>query len=420
MKALEKDRTRRYETASALSQDIRRYLANEPISARPPSSAYRAGKFVRRNRLAVAMVSALLVALVAGVVGTGIGFVRERSQARRAQTVTDMLTNMLGKVDPNVAKGQDITVRQVLDELAKTIDEDFGNEPEIEAEVRATIGTMYYELGLYEAAEPHLEKAVKLHRRVHGAEHEATLNLLNRVAMNSYGQRRFDRATEIWEELVASQSDQLGAKHERTLTAKQNLATIYKNLQRFDEAERLFVDVLEDRRRVLGNDNGFTTATMNNLANLYNQTGRPEMAEPLYVEALAIRRRVLGNDHGKTLVSAFSLGNLRLERGDKKSAEALLREAYDGLETLYKGDNHEHTLYALHALALTLQGLGRLDEATTLAERSLRRHHKKYGTEAEDTIAAAALLVELFDEQQRTSDAAELRRQYGINPVTVD
>jgi serine/threonine protein kinase len=169
MKCLEKDRTRRYDTANGLAMDIARHLGDEPVVARPPSRGDRMRKFVRRNRVAVVGATAVSAVLVLGIIGTTWGLLRsmkaEREQSRErelaeqarveAEGVTTFLSDMLASVDPGQS-GKDVSVRQVLDQASKTISEKFTNNPLVEARLRSTIGTSYFGLGVYEEAERHL------------------------------------------------------------------------------------------------------------------------------------------------------------------------------------------------------------------------------------------------------------------------
>ncbi len=168
MKALEKDRTRRYGSVIELAADVRRYLSNQPVDARPPNFAYKTRKFVRRHRVMMAAASLVLIALLIGLAGTAAGFIRarhERDAAERARSqaeaVTGFLSRMLAAADP-ADLGKDVTVHQVLDHAESALTEDFADQPLVEARLRTTIGETYVALGLYGEAEPHLLRAVEI------------------------------------------------------------------------------------------------------------------------------------------------------------------------------------------------------------------------------------------------------------------
>ena len=136
MKAMEKDRTRRYETANALALDIGRYLRDEPVLARPPSARYRAAKFVRRNRGAVTAATFSVIAILVGATAAGVGFVRARAaervaerQSRAARVTSDFLADIFRVSDPAVARGGSITARELLDRGADRISAELAGQP---------------------------------------------------------------------------------------------------------------------------------------------------------------------------------------------------------------------------------------------------------------------------------------------------
>jgi len=179
MKALEKDRGRRYDTASGLAQDLERYLSDQPVQACPPTRVYRFKKTVRRNKAAITTASAIIVVLIAAAAVSTWQAVR----ATRAKTAADRaiktsgqiagsLQQMLASADPSAAKGADYTVDQMLDNLAASLDRAPVDQPEAEAALRSTLGLTYYRLGHAGKASEHLARAVELRRRLYGERHE--------------------------------------------------------------------------------------------------------------------------------------------------------------------------------------------------------------------------------------------------------
>ena len=150
MKCLEKDRARRYPTAAALADDLGRHLNNEPVEAGAPGAMYRTSKFVRRHRFGLATAAALILLLVAGVAASNWQMVRARRAEREARTVASFLKDMLDSVRPEEAKGKDATLlRDILDKTASRVDKELKDEPEVQADLRYTMGSAYYALGEY-------------------------------------------------------------------------------------------------------------------------------------------------------------------------------------------------------------------------------------------------------------------------------
>ena len=189
MRAIEKDRKRRYGSVSDLAADLRRHLTMQPVLASPPSATYRVRKFARRHRAAVVTAASLVVLIVAGVVMTVVQTRRtaqERDRANleaaAARQVADFLVGLFRVSDPSEARGNSLTAREILDKGAKNALETLQNQPELQARLLATIGTVYTGLGSYRAAEPLLEQAVTTRRRVLGSGHTQTLEAVNELA----------------------------------------------------------------------------------------------------------------------------------------------------------------------------------------------------------------------------------------------
>jgi serine/threonine protein kinase/tetratricopeptide (TPR) repeat protein len=408
MKALEKDRTRRYGTANAFALDVRRQLNNEPVLARPPSTAYRMRKFVRRNRVGVTMAATLTVALVVGMVGTAVGFVRATRETAKAKAVTEFLQGMLSEVDPQKAQGREVTVREVLDDAATRVGNDFQEQPDVEASVRRTIGDMYRNLGHYDEAEQHLRRSYDLHQRLHGDTNDATIGTLNSLAISYFSARRYDDAQQIWMQGLEPMKRLYGADNTETLTWMQNIAAMHLVRERYAEAEPLLLEVLEGRRRVLGEKDGATLSTLNNLAQLYMETKRYAKAEPLLISVLEDRREALGPTHPRTLNSTFSLGEFYRESGRLDKAEPLFEQARLGFGKVL-GADHNKSLLAARSLAEVRLSLGSPREALRLGLETYAAHEQRYGTAHEETQMVVSLLARAYEALGDPSRAQEWR-----------
>ena len=400
MKALEKDRERRYETANGFASDIRRHLSHEPVLAGPPSATYKLRKFVRRNRAGVFAAGVLLGVLILGVVGTTWGWAeaidardaerdaktRAQTDQEIAQTVNDFLNNdLLAAVAPSAeeGRGKDVLMRDVLDEAAKRIEEAsiaggrFEGKPLIEASIRATLGDTYWQLGEYVAAEPHLQRARVLRRRELGEEHPSTLSSIGHLAILYLNQGRFDEAEPLILQTLEIQKRVLGEEHPDTLLSMNNLAALYWNQGRYNEAEPLHVKTLEIRKRVLGEEHPRTLSTMNNLAVLYTSQGRYDEAEPLYLETLEIQKHVLGEEHPDTLRTMNNLANLYKNQGRYDKAEPLYLQTLQ-IQKRVLGEEHPNTLATTNNLVLLYVKQARYLEAATLFAQAVARAHEAW------------------------------------------
>ena len=227
MKALEKDRVRRYETAHALALDIERHLHDEPVLAGPPSGLYRVKKLLHRHRGTFLAAAAVTLALVAGVIGTSWALLQavraERQaaasavEARRQTAIAESVNAFLNKdllavARPSAARGQgkDVTMREVLDVAAERIDESskaggrFAGEPLVEAQIRSTLGDTYMELGEYAAAETQVKRALELRRTALGNEDDATVRMMSTLGLIHWRQSRLDEATPLVQDAFES------------------------------------------------------------------------------------------------------------------------------------------------------------------------------------------------------------------------
>ncbi|MHC4707859.1 MAG: serine/threonine protein kinase, partial [Planctomycetota bacterium] len=332
MKTLEKDRTRRYETANELVMDIERHLGDEPVVAGPPSTVYRMRKFVRRNRALVTSVAVVIVVLVAGIVVStifAVGQARARAEAERqakiSQAVNDFFNyDLLGSVLPYSSKGREMTLRSMLDEASKNIEGRFENEPLIEASIRAMLGNIYWFLRNGEAAELHLERALAIRREQLGYEHQDTQDSMDDLAwiyIDAFPpQKQYeDKAERLWAKLLETRRRTLGAEHPGTLFFMEALASLYLRQGRYKEAESLFLKVQEIYHRRGGEAPDF----LSGLGGLYKAQGRYEEAEPLYLNALENVRRAWSADHPDALWIMGHLADIYARWGRLEEAEQL-------------------------------------------------------------------------------------------------
>ncbi len=393
MKALEKERARRYETANGLALDIERHLKHEPVLAGPPGAAYRAKKFCHRNKGLIGAVAAVFVVLIAGVIVSTSQYLeaeaarvqgaKDRDAAIEARDDSDavvkFLSDMLAAVDPG-KQGKDVSVRAVLDEAAKTIGEKFRNKPLIEARLRFTIWRSFYALGLYDTAEPHVVAAVSILRRELGPRHPDTLRSMNAVTITLERQGKFSGAAESHRKSYEIQRRILGQEHPSTLHTMNNLALALHDQGKHEEAEKLDRKTLEIRRRVLGEEHPDTLRSMGNLGVALCVQGRYAEAEKLSRQTLAIRRRVLGQEHPDTLQSINNLACAVWLRGRYAEAEKLSRQTLEIMRRVLGGE-HPDTLTLMMTLAIALFGQGQYAEAEKLYRKTLEIQRRVLGEE---------------------------------------
>jgi len=433
MKALEKDRSGRYESASAFAADVERYLANEPIEARPPTLADRVAKWARRHRPLVW--SAVLISLVTLVASTASlvlisgAYERERrehaaavknavkaeenaSKARNeaaiARAVNDFINqDLLGSASPHSTPDRDLPVREVLSRAARTIEGKFADQPLVEAAIRMTIGRVFHHLSEYREAEPQYIKAPEIERRVLGEEHFDTLATMYDLAVLHKFQRRYAEAEPLFVKTLAIERRVLGAEHFGTLATMANLAVLYREQGRYGEAEPLFLETLAIERRVLGAEHHNTLVTMGSLAELYREQHRYGDAEPLFLKTLEIERRVLGEEHPSTLVTMNDLARLYDDQGRYGDAEQLYIKTLD-IARRVLGEEHGETLNIMHNLAVLYLFRDRYGEAEPLFVKALEIQRRVLGEEHRDTYVTMRNLARVYLGQGRYAEAEPL------------
>jgi tetratricopeptide (TPR) repeat protein len=423
MKAIEKDRARRYETANGLVMDIRRYLAGEAVQAAPPSAAYRMRKLVRRNKGAVAAGFLIAVSLLVGIAGFAWQAHIARQQAQLAQQQTQLArqrTNeleqvakfeatMIGQVNPTQAgklladdvqakfaaalvkeglpedkrhvqiaavaglwqrvnatdTARDLIDNTILKPAVAEIDQQFKNQPLVDAYLRQTLAYRYTGMGLYDAALPLQQSALATRRRLLGDDNLQTLGSM--VAMSALFENmgKPAEAEPLCREAVQRLRRVAGKDDPATVRALFLMGLILYDDGRFGEAEPYEREVLSIQRRVLGEDNPDTLAQIHNLGLLLMYEHKPDQAEPLLREAESKDRRVLGENSPNTLMAIENLGILLEREGKFDQAEALEREALDKSRRAL-GEDHLVTLNAVSLDALALDGKGDYADAEKL------------------------------------------------------
>ena len=315
MKALEKDRVRRYGTASELSADISRYLRNEPVAAVPATAAYRMKKYALRHRIALGAAGGLLLLLTGFVVTQTVELHRitaERNRANRerdrATHITDFMTSMFKVSNPSEARGNSITAREILDKASKDIDTSLTKDPELQAQMMHVMGTVYIGLGLYPRAQLLLQQAVEIRQRVLGPEHPDTLKSMHDLAIVLWNEGHYAEAEKLDRETLDIRRRVLGPEHPDTLNSMDTLAVVLDEEGHYAEAEKLYRETLDIQRRVLGPEHPDTLLSMHNLAFVLRDEGHYAEAEKLYRETLDIQRRVLGPEHPDTATINEQLG----------------------------------------------------------------------------------------------------------------
>ncbi len=432
LRALEKDRERRYGSAAALAADIARHLASEPVEAGPPSALYRFRKLVRRNRLAFASAAAILLLLVGGIAVSTLQMLRARraedlatlrlthvtaekrradNEAAVAKAVSEFLRrDVLAQVDPGAqadsgdAPNPDLTVREALDRAAEKIGGRFRDQPLVEAAIRDTIGVSYSRLGLADSALPQLLRALELSTQFQGPEHPETLGSRNNRALVLAAQSKLAEAEAEHRALLEIRTRTQGSEHPDTLSARNNLAIALRAQHKYAEAEAEHSLNLDLRSRVFGPDAPDTLATRNSLALLLLDRNRLAEAEAEFRAMLPLWVKARGPEHPDTLMCRGNLALALHRLGRHSEAEA---EHRAGLEIRLRvlGPDHLDTLNSRKGLAVSLAAQDRPAEAVGELQTVIEAETRLIGPEHPDTLASRQDLAGLLTDSGSHAEA---------------
>jgi len=388
-RALEKDPARRYGSAEQLSDEIERYMSGLPVLARPATIGYRVSRFCRRNAAAVTASSLGLLLLVSFLVLALVQRNVARREMARAEEVTDFLLSAFSEVDPDQARGRDVTVREVLDVSAVRLDRELEDQPDLRATMMLAIGDIYRSLSFYDVAEPLIEQSLKIRQndlsdddpRLAEALHAQAELLLDTgdheearaLARRSYEiRRRADRADAaeslnvlarirwrlddreeaiaLHREALAWTADHLGMDSPDYIDGLNRLAVALRSRGQYEAAEPVLREALERQRNRIGGDHPTQAEILSELSKLFEAMEDPDQARPLAEEALAMNRRLYGENHPSIVANLNTLGNIEQIAGAAGEAADRYRQSL-GMQREFLGERHPRIPGLLYNLA---------------------------------------------------------------------
>ena len=462
MRALEKDRGRRYATAEGLADDVRRHLLGEAVVAAPPGAAYRFRKFLRRNRAAATAGVAVAASLLAGIVAFAWQAKvarRERDRAIAAESliakradelrlVSDFQAKMLEKIDPTeagITLVRDLRAKhakalaergipederasrlQAFDEeLARVnatdaalelvdgtilapavdaIDAQFSDQPLVEATLRNTLANLYVKIGRYDRALPLQESALATRKDLLGEEDADTLRCVQDMGVLLQLKGEYARAEPLFREALEAHRRVRGPDHAAAIVSLSSLGGNLRYQGRLEDAEPILREAVARSKRALGPDDRNTMICENVLGFLLVDQGKLAEAEPLWRETYQRGRKALGPDDPDTLVWANNLGGLLDSVGHLAEGEVFYREAYESTRRV-RGEEHPSTLTCARNLAVNLEKQGRYAEAEPIARENVEASRRTLGGDHPDTLAAMQTLGALLKRLGRPSEA---------------
>lgn len=415
-KALERDKSRRYQSAGDLAEDIRRHLRCEPILARPPSTMYQISRFARRNKPLVVASLISLLALVAGVAGVSWQAVSAERARHRAAATSEFLETVLASADPGGADGRDARVVDILRKASQRLSEQAAlpqgtrkQDYRVTASLHNTIGSTYVGLGLYGEAEGEFRKAYQVYSERRGENSPLSLEYLNNIAFAVRHQGRLDEAEALQREAYEKRRRVLGEDHEHTLIAADNLATVLRRQGKLREASDLYREVLALRERHPGVNRQQVLDTRNNLGLVLRDMGMLEEAEGIFRQTLQQKERVYGAikpDHPEVLTTRHNLARVLADQGRLREARELLTLTLEAREREL-GPGHSITLFTKSALADVIRQEGDAARAEEMLRESLAALLAQGGDMQATTLMTRDYLAAALCAQRKFEEGAE-------------
>jgi tetratricopeptide (TPR) repeat protein len=440
--AMAHDPARRYGSASELAADLRRYLANDPIAARPPTTRYLLSKFAQRHRAPLAGAAAFVLLLIGATLLASVGFMRAEAQRKaavtarneaqaqrviaddattqallqrniaqareqeaqiaraqsvierdkaieaqgRAQTVTQFIQTMLGAADPEVL-GRDISLLETIEYYLGQVETTFAHQPRTRAEIYTTLGWVYFSIGEYDKARPIIEKAIALYEQTIGVDAYDTLVAVSHLASIFDESGNYDGLALLLDEQLPLAIESLGQGSEVVLHLQMMKAALLSHQGQYRDADAHFAEAVTSARESLGPAHPLTLTYMNNYGEFLFEQDQYDRAESLLRAVVRQRRADPNASIQDSAISLSNLASLLETQGRYDEAEDIYTETLPAIREAL-GDSHTTTMSLMMARATNLSSLGRHDEACELSSRVVELRREHFGADHLDTFLA--------------------------------
>ncbi len=378
LKCLHEDRNLRYDTAVALADDLKHYLAYEPVLASPPGRGYRFGKFLRRHRGGVFASFLVAVALIGGIVTTTFQAKNARQAQAETEEVVDFMVRLFNVSDPSEARGREVKALEILNQGAERVKEELADQPHTRIRILNTIGKVYGNLRLYQESSDLLQEASELERSLNGNSSPGLALSLYELAEANCNLGNFTQCENELRSSLKIREDRLGRDHHLVAQTLNRLGIWTQTQGRSEEALPMLQRALEIFERDFGPEDPRVASTLAHLGVVQVERGHYQEAEEMYRRAHAIRLKTLGDDHPETISSLNDIAISIAQQGDLEGSLPLFRDVVTLRKKIFHND-HPSTAQALNNLASALEQFGQVDEAEIHLKRSAEIYKKALG-----------------------------------------
>ncbi len=389
LKALAKEKDRRYQSAAALMDDLVRWLDRLPIEARRDSGWYVLRTTVRRHKAVTAIVITVILAFTIFTITVTSLYGRAAAEAAKARQVNIFLQDTFASVSGT--PGREVTMRETLDEAVHWVEIALANQPEIAASLRSTVGASYRALGLYDKADVQITIALNLTRSLFGDSHPQTARALNLLGLLRSDQGELDDAQRLFDDALAIRLTHVGAQSIETGQSYYNIANLHVRREQFDDAEQYFVKCRDIRTDHLGPEHPDVAMCIYRIAQTKAERHDATGAEALHQEALRLRLASLHPEHPDIARSYLALGEAILEQGKPSGAIEYFRKCLHLRESALPEEDWR-IAEAVSAIGRAQVAQGDFESATVNLLRAVASFTRTHGPDADETRRAAKAL----------------------------
>ena len=380
LNAMHKDPRRRYQSVEALIRDVDHYLNGEPLEARPDTLDYRIGKFVRRNRSAVAATTVIFAVIVGLVAFFTVRLAKARdtalAESARTQRIQQFTANLFQGGDAAAGPSDSLRVVTIVDrgvQEAKTLNHD----PKVQAELYQNLGSIYQKLGKFEPADSLLRSALEQRKSLFGADSPEAAESLTALGLLRSDQAHLEEAEQLTRQGWEMAKRHLPPNHPAIAKATLAYGKVLAERGSYDQA----ITALDEAVR-LQSAPGVAPAdlatNLSALADAHYRAGHYDACKSLYTRVLEMHRQIYGERHPLVADDLGSLAAVQRDLGYYSEAERLDRQALDIAQSYY-GNNHPKTAGCLTALAESLTYENKYDEAVSSLDQALAIQERVYG-----------------------------------------
>ncbi|MCH2100833.1 MAG: tetratricopeptide repeat protein, partial [Planctomycetes bacterium] len=423
LKSMEKELNRRYQTMRDFADDLRRFLADQPILAKPPSVIYKSRKWVQRNYMA----AACLGAIVAGFLASTVLWQRAEYNRKIANSAATALGEVVSALAPSGASSAPERTKKLLDDAESSIRERVAS-PALRAQVFVSLAKVVREAGDYRRSLGLLDEAKAIFEAGDLFDGEVLITVQGARGDALMNAGEFEQAKTTYIELLEEKRALYGSQHVSYFSTLNGLGSVEAQLGNFEKAEGYLSEAFKGLREAHGLDSLITLRPLNNLGAVFQKLDRDDEASEALRMVVEGRKKLLGDDHPDTLSalsnwSAHSAMMMQKKVGEYQGADAV-RSDPDMLgrvvaqfndvikaqsETL--GEGHPDTLRTSYNLVILLQNSEQIEEAEELAVKTLKRARVSMGDSHLMTLTTMSTLAGLSDQLGKEARAGALHQE---------